>query len=183
MTKNFFTADLHSGHSNIIKFCKRPFENIEHMDEMLIQNWNSVVSNNDNIYLLGDLSFRKEDYTNKFLDQLNGQKFLVKGNHDHHLKSSTLKRFAWVKDYYELKIDDGDKPQKIVLFHFPIQTWNKCHYGSYHFHGHVHSSVNECKFRRYDVGVDANNYTPIEFNDIKEKLTDAALVPHHYYVE
>ena len=57
----FFTADTHFGHRNVIRFCDRPFETIEEMDETLIRNWNARVTGRDSVYILGDLFFRCED--------------------------------------------------------------------------------------------------------------------------
>lgn len=175
----FFSADSHYGHKNVIKLCGRPFLDLDHMRESLIENWNSRVSNSDSVYFLGDFSFYKNDEdSEKIVKRLNGQKFLVKGNHDNHLKSATLSKFSWVKDYYELY----DGKDKFVLFHFPIKNWNKAHFGSYHLHGHEHSSINDCYFRRYDVGVDAtqHNFFPVSLEEIKDRLKNAALPKHHY---
>ena len=57
----FFTSDLHLGHANIIRLCNRPFSNVEEMDETIINNWNSVVTDNDDVYILGDFSYKSEN--------------------------------------------------------------------------------------------------------------------------
>ena len=69
---DFFTADLHLGHKNIIKYCNRPFSSLKDMDETIINNWNSVVGKNDTVYALGDLVFGFHKYE-KYLNQLNGK--------------------------------------------------------------------------------------------------------------
>lgn len=178
----FMTSDCHYGHKNIIRFCNRPFKDVVEMRESLIKNWNDRVTYQDSVYVLGDFSFEKNDEdTSNILNRLNGQKFLVLGNHDNHLKSKSLSKFSWVKNYYELR--DGDN--KLVLFHFPISVWNKGHHGSYHLHGHVHGSHNDCKIRRYDVGVDVvnHNYAPVSLDEIYDRLKNATGVKHHYYKE
>lgn len=178
----FFSADTHYGHANVINFCNRPFNDVSEMREALIRNWNNRVTYKDSVYFLGDFSFYKDDKdAENVLNRLNGQKFLVLGNHDTHLKNGSLSKFSWVKNYYELR--DGN--EKFVLFHFPIKTWNKGHHGSYHLHGHEHGSKNDCLIRRYDVGVDVidHNYSQVSLEEIKERLKNAKGVKHHYYKE
>ena len=75
--KVFFTADLHFGHNNIIKHCKRPFQSVDDMDDALIDNWNAVVSNKDTVYICGDVGMCKPDKLLRILWRLNGAKHLV----------------------------------------------------------------------------------------------------------
>lgn len=76
--------------------------------------------------------------------------------------------FQWVKDYYELIWNN----QKFVLFHYPIAEWADFYKGAIHLHGHQHNKKDynlqqkQAKLYRYDVGVDANNFTPVNINDI-----------------
>jgi calcineurin-like phosphoesterase family protein len=77
----YFTSDHHFWHTNIIKYCNRPFVSVEEMNEALIQNWNDLVLPEDEVYYLGDFSMAArpvEIYTSR----LNGIKYLVPGNHD-----------------------------------------------------------------------------------------------------
>lgn len=79
----FFTADLHFRHANVIDFESRPFASVEEMDQTLIQNWNDTVTPTDEVWVLGDYSLpsgRKKALG--YLEQLNGTKYLVTGNHD-----------------------------------------------------------------------------------------------------
>ena len=82
MSKIFYIADLHFSHFNCLRFDNRPFSTIEEMDEALINNWNSVVSDEDTVYILGDMFWCKVDKSIEILKQLNGKKRLIKGNHD-----------------------------------------------------------------------------------------------------
>jgi len=90
MPNIFFTADMHISHANIIRHCNRPWVSIEEHDETLINNWNSVVSKKDMVYLLGDFAMipKQTDGTprmklyRKLRLRLNGKIFLVIGNHD-----------------------------------------------------------------------------------------------------
>jgi len=80
MNKVFFIADLHFGDSAILRYENRPFTNVAHMDSELIARWNTVVSSQDTVYVLGD--FGAFGYEDEILSQLTGKKILVKGNHD-----------------------------------------------------------------------------------------------------
>ena len=80
--KIWFTSDTHWNHANIIKYCKRPFANVEEMDDALISNWNAVVDKGDHVYHLGDFCWGKRDGWIKYLKLLNGNIHIIKGNHD-----------------------------------------------------------------------------------------------------
>lgn len=175
MGKVFFTSDLHFNHKNIIKYENRPFSNVEDMNKKLIEKWNDVVSDDDEVYIIGDFSFGDYEFTYQIAKQLKGKKYVILGNHDKSIKNMPKKLrdevFVWVKDYYMLKY----KNKKIVMFHFPIQTWDCQHYDSIHLYGHVHSNKGDYKMEyntknSYNVGVDVNNYFPVEFDDILSKL-------------
>lgn len=82
--KKFYTSDLHIGHKNILKFDNRPFFNLEEMKETIINNWNGVVSDNDNVYVLGDMFWNNSEIA-EVMSKLKGNKFLIKGNHVNYL--------------------------------------------------------------------------------------------------
>ena len=174
MSKKFFISDLHFGHHNILRYESRPFKNVDEMDEALIKNWNSVVGDNDEVYILGDVSFHRDpEDTFNILRQLNGRKYLILGNHDKQiLKDSKLKeQFVWVKDYYKLTVNHT----MLVMFHYPIQVWDCRHHGAIHLYGHVHSNVSNHAMQydiknSYNVCADVNNYTPISLEEIIEKV-------------
>lgn len=169
----FFTSDTHFGHKNIIKYENRPFNSVEEMDETMIENWNNKVKHQDSIYILGDFAFSEKDYAIKLLNKLNGNKFLIKGNHDKVIKKRDVaSKFAWIKDYYMLKANN----LKIVLFHYPIAVWDCQHHGSLHLYGHVHSNkgtqhpLKADLPNSYNVGVDVNDFAPVELTEIRKKL-------------
>ncbi len=141
---NRYIADLHFSHSNIIAFDNRPFENIQEMETVLVQNWNSVVKNEDTVFHLGDFCWDKEDEWKRILRLLNGNKVLILGNHDLKQMSAELKRmFQDIKDYKEIT-DDG---RHVIMCHYPIF----CYKGSYNpdtcmLHGHVHDRTTEAKW-------------------------------------
>lgn len=165
MPKTFFTSDLHFFHNNVIAFCKRPYGSVEHMNESLIANWQSVVKPEDHVWFLGDFSFGSYDQTAGILRQLPGIKHLIVGNHDRKGRADKLfnrdckEFFTDSHDYYRLKTPQG----KFVLCHFPFASWER---GYYNLHGHLHSPAGyQNKWRQYDVGADANNYTPLLLED------------------
>lgn len=157
----WFTSDTHYGHENVIQHCNRPFSNAAEMQEVLLENFNSKVKKNDDVYFLGDLTLGKYDFAISILKQMNGRIHIVRGNHDHWSRKQKEYPVVWIKDYYELKHDN----QLFVLSHYPFLRWNKSHYGSYHLHGHCHNNLPQ-EGNRFDVGVDANNFYPISIKDI-----------------
>lgn len=179
--KTFITSDIHFSHKNIIKFCpdSRPFESIEEMNSTIIQRWNDTVSPNDKVYILGDLSFASVDDTYKLISSLNGNLNLIKGNHDRILDSGKIKSlFHTFREYDEIKYND----QNIVLFHFPIHSWNKKHYGSIHLHGHTHANKLNPPIsgRIKDVGMDGNNLYPYDLDLIIEDLLKIEIFGNHH---
>ena len=88
----YFTADTHFFHSNIIRMGNRPFQSMEEMNQALIQNWNAKVSDNDDIYILGDLTLKGPSLTNELLRQLRGRKYLIRGNHDRFVDRQSFKQ-------------------------------------------------------------------------------------------
>lgn len=172
----FLTSDTHFWHRNILKYCPRPWNTVEEMNEGLIQNWNSVVKPDDTVYHLGDFAFCGNNKLKAILGRLAGKICLIKGNHDSYKNLSKTGRFEWIRDYYELKVEDPELPrgyQGFVLCHFPFLTWNQKDNGSVNLHGHTHASLSvDYDEKRIDVGVDNPlwNYTPVSYAQIKEEL-------------
>lgn len=136
MSKKFYIADWHYGHANIMAFDNRPFKTLKEMNDTLVERWNSVVAAGDTVYVLGDMFWCKSSEAVPILDKLNGQKFLIKGNHDRCNDGKFLKKFAKVTEYLEVE----DNGRKVVLCHYPIPCFKNHFYGWYHLYGHVHNS-------------------------------------------
>lgn len=167
MSNIWFWSDPHFHHKNICRLSNRPFSSVEEMNEKLIDNFNSVVKQGDRVFCLGDFSFGRQEETEKIFNRLNKcQHHLIFGNHDGD-ESSKLP-WNWARSYYELKINGV----KLVLFHYPIQSWNGAFRGSIHLHGHSHGHVKSENIKRMDVGVDCCNYSPINLDQIIDKLKD-----------
>ena len=89
----YYIADTHFGHDNIRRLSNRPFDTIEEMDKTIISNWNSRVTDEDDVYILGDFSYKSEDPIS-YLKQLKGYKHLIVGNHDGRLlKNPACKKY------------------------------------------------------------------------------------------
>lgn len=130
----FYISDLHFSHKNIISMDNRPFFTVSEMNDTLINNWNSVVGNNDDVYILGDMFWNNNDIPD-ILPKLKGKLYLIKGNHDRPNTVMT-KRFVCIKEYAEIE----DSGRHVVLCHYPIPCYKNHFYGWYHLYGHVHTS-------------------------------------------
>lgn len=167
----YYTGDIHFGHENAIKFDNRPFSSIEEMDRALIENWNSRINKNDNVYILGDVAFHNEKPYSWYLSQLKGQKHLIVGNHDARklLKDEeALSYFVSVDRYLEVT----DEKTRIILSHYPIAEWNGFYRESYHIYGHIHSRTDTTYqyMKQFDRALNAgcmlNNYMPVTFKEL-----------------
>ncbi|MFA5296185.1 MAG: 2'-5' RNA ligase family protein [Methanoregulaceae archaeon] len=115
--KTYIIADLHLDHANIIRFCNRPFPDVESMNLELVENWNSVVTNKDTVYFLGDLVWGRSNKGHKYwIKKLDGNKKYIEGNHDKGAKLPFLdnpwllykgKKFYLIHDPYPDKIPKG----------------------------------------------------------------------------
>lgn len=132
-----FISDLHFGHANVLGFDNRPFKTIEEHDQVLIDNW-SVVKPDDDVWILGDISWHNSENTANILKQLPGRKHLCMGNHDGKLlkNKEVRSQFIEICDYKEVAVNATG----IVACHYPIPCFNKHFYGWIHFYGHVHNS-------------------------------------------
>lgn len=139
---NYYISDLHLGHENAMRrFDHRPFKSLEEQDRAIIANINRTVIPQDNLFLLGDVSWYKPDKTAELIEQINCKnRFLIIGNHDSWVKNGKCKKLF--QGIYDLKRID-DKGRIVVLCHFPLAVWDQSHRGSYHLYGHVHDNLRE----------------------------------------
>ena len=174
----FFVSDTHFGHTNIIKYCNRPFNNTDEMDEALINNWNAKVPKDGIVYHLGDFAWGSINYWKKIREQLNGEIILIYGNHDEKYLNNKLmyKLFKEVTPQKNIWIN------KIPIYmnHYPFLCFGGSYKGlgaTWQLFGHVHSNPRSeegldhkrlvnCFPTQYDVGVDNNNFTPISFDEL-----------------
>lgn len=127
----YVTSDTHFGHAKVIQFepVARPFVSIEEHDRELIERWNAKVRNRDTVWHLGDVFFGRA--THEVLDQLNGIKRLVLGNHDTHPLEIYQRHFSKIFGVAELK--------GCVLTHVPVHPYQLAHRYIGNIHGHMHS--------------------------------------------
>ncbi len=163
---NFFISDNHFNHKNIIKYCFRPFESVEQMDEAMIKNWNDIVSIDDTVYHLGDfsLSYKK---TCQVLPLLKGKKILIKGNHDESLEKMISAGFS--EAYQTLKIKLNNRT--VILQHRPTSL-NGYDASRWQISGHTHNKTTLVDYNKkiINVSVENINYTPISEKEILKLL-------------
>lgn len=167
---NFYISDMHLGHKNCIKYDNRPFENIDQMNKVLVENWNNKVSENDDIWIIGDFCYRSEKDPSYFLKQLKGHKHLIVGNHDK-VTVESKSAYKYLESIEKLQhLKDGN--HQVILCHFPLAEWAGKHYGSYHIHGHIHARTGETyEFmnrteRSLNAGCMLNGYEPVTFEEL-----------------
>lgn len=168
----FFVADTHFLHPKIVDICNRP-TTIEEHDLWLIDRINSKVGKKDMLYILGDVSMGDKIKTEKLLDKINGNKILILGNHDNNIKSST--RFGEIKQIKNFNFNSPSYPNiHMVLCHYPMASWERKIHGSFHIFGHCHGRLKNCGLS-FDIGVDCNNYYPLNLVEVMDKMTKISL--------
>ena len=148
---NYYIADTHFGHENSVKYDAREggknFSSVKERDELIIKNINKVVTPQDNLYFLGDISWYKPQETAELIKQINCKnRFLIFGNHDRWVKDSKCKKLF--QGVYDIKqIEDNGK--QVVLSHYPIMMWKGQHRGVIHLYGHVHNTNEEHDYQEF----------------------------------
>lgn len=177
MSKSWFASDYHFDHKNILKYDKRPFDSVEEMNEEIISNHNALVSDDDDVYFLGDFCFsnKAEDY----LKQLKGNLYFIRGNHDNSDIIRLYKKYGtYLGDFKEIRVNGTN----ITLCHYAMKVWNKSHYGAWHLYGHSHGSLpDDINSNSFDVGVNCHDYKPLEYSDVKAIMAKKEFKPidHH----
>ena len=181
--KMFFTSDTHFCHSNIIKYCKRPFANIAENDEEIIRRWNEKVPEDGIVFHLGDVAFGDPERVDNILERLNGTIYLVIGNHDWRRVVNNHKwRFEMMTQQINMKIGK----RHIILNHYPMLAFSGAWRGedaTYQLFGHVHTSpytdegLDQQRMKylftsQYDVGVDNNNFTPVIWKEVDQIINN-----------
>lgn len=162
MGKIYVCSDTHFNHTNIIKYCNRPFNSVEEMNKTIIDNWNSVVSDEDTVFFLGDFCLGKREDVIAFGKQLKGHKILVMGNHDRVTASAfteagfetIYKKPTLIKfDEYDITIQFSHAPVYDTQYQYP------------NIHGHIHDKL-ENDAKHFCACVEQISYTPIALEDI-----------------
>lgn len=165
MNKTFLIGDTHFYHKNIINYCDRPFETVAQMNEQLIRNWNKVVKRDDRVIVVGDFALCGREQIIQIGKKLNGKKTLILGNHDR----------ASIKTYYEAGFEFVSQypivlDEFYIISHYPKYVQPKGIYSNIYAHVHNDETYLDCTARSFCVSAERINYTPIDFNLIKERM-------------
>jgi len=185
----YFTSDTHFSHQPEFLWKPRGFSSVEEMNEAIIERWNSIVKPNDIVYHLGDTMLNDNEKGIECFKRLNGQIFLIFGNHDSEARRNLLFsecRNKMLGGWYAYQI----KYSKMTIYmsHYPTLTAN---YDDKHFsqhvlalHGHTHQQTNFLSPSNpfmYHVGVDSHNCTPVHIDEviteIRQRWNDIGRLP------
>jgi calcineurin-like phosphoesterase family protein len=179
----WLTSDTHFGHLGVCKFMRndgvtklRPWDTVEEMDEELVKRWNERVKPNDKIYHLGDVLINRRAFST--LARLNGDKVLIRGNHDIFPDDEYRVYFRELRAYH---IMNG-----LILSHIPVHPDSLGRFGN-NIHGHLHSNRvrkangfdratgevtygDEIDVRYHSVCVEQTDFAPILFEDVLKKI-------------
>lgn len=162
----YFISDLHFGHYNIIKYCSRPFLTTDEMDESIVANWNAKITDDDTVYILGDVALSKEKVST--VTRLKGKKHLILGNHDYH-NLSEIEGLDCFQSVSYMKVVELDG-KTLTLCHFPVYSF----IGDYMIYGHVHNNEKDeswqavrTKPNMLNAGIEINEYVPVTFEELQ----------------
>ena len=184
MPATFLVSDTHFGHAGVCKFLRndgtklRPWDNPEEMDEEMVRRWNETVRPNDKVYHLGDVVINRKAL--KTLDRLNGDKVLIKGNHDIFSMEDYMPYFRDIRGYHVMN--------GLILSHIPVHEASLGRFGC-SIHGHLHANrvmkargvdartgnilySDEIDPRYYNVSVEQTDFAPILFEDVLKKIKE-----------
>ena len=172
MANIFIASDYHFGHESMMKFTRndgsplRVFKDATHMNEYIVMQHNRVVSANDKIYMVGDIAMNKKYLP--ILHRMNGEKILIRGDHDLETADKYMAYFKDVRASHQL---DG-----MLLTHIPIHPESLSRW-KVNIHGHLHYNIvtqSGSKIpdnRYYNVSVERlEDYTPIALEDLKVQI-------------
>jgi calcineurin-like phosphoesterase family protein len=158
----FFIGDFHFDHTNVIKYCNRPFQSTEEMNKVMLDNYNRVVKDNSIVFFLGDMAFDRGSHPAKWwLSQLQGNIIFIKGSHDKGVRPTNT------EDCYLSLVIDTDLG-KTLLTHEPQEGKEY-----WQIHAHTHSTkMLDVELKRVCVSVEAINYTPVSLQQIYKSIKE-----------
>jgi calcineurin-like phosphoesterase family protein len=176
----FLTADEHYYHSKIITYQDRPFDDRDHMNNVLVEKHNSAVRQGDHVIHIGDfcLSREPEDFVS-IVRRLNGTHYFIDGSHDvvlFRLSDEQIENLGItiLPKLFEFTFNG----EKIVLCHYAMARWWASHHGSYHFYGHSHGHYDN-PGRAIDVGVDCHEFLPVQIERAMTLVKSKVVEPNH----
>ena len=173
---HFYISDLHLGDDRIFALCRRPFSSLEDMETNIVEKWNGKVTDNDDVYILGDLGNGSADIITRFFFKVKGRKHLIVGNHDE----------AFLREYSMTGLFDSiehiayinDNGRKVCLCHYPLMDWFSGHETIYQVYGHIHNKTEEngkmyADIRHYytdklafNASVDVIGFEPVTLDEL-----------------
>jgi calcineurin-like phosphoesterase family protein len=164
MADIWFTSDFHLGHSNIIRFCKRPFANAHEMNEAIVERMNSCVKPDDTLYFLGDFCLGSPRYVTEYRERLACKTIhFIEGNHD-----KTPRKLQHFFASWNLLAEVYVGKRSIVLCHYAMRVWPHHARGAWHLYGHSHGNLPDDPLAlSMDVGVDSHDFRPWHFDEIQ----------------
>lgn len=162
----FLVSDTHFGHTGVCKFlCNdgvtkiRPWDNPEEMDEEMVKRWNETVRPNDKVYHLGDVVINRRSL--QILNRLNGDKVLIKGNHDIFKLTEYTEHFRDIRGYHVMN--------NMILSHIPVHTASKGRFSA-NIHGHLHQNRvmldDKIDPWYFNVSVEQIDFRPMLFEEV-----------------
>jgi calcineurin-like phosphoesterase family protein len=172
----FLVSDTHFGHAGVCHFTRndgvtklRPWTDPDEMDEEMVKRWNETVRPNDKVYHLGDVVINRKAL--KIMHRLNGDKVLIRGNHDIFRDDEYREHFRELRAYHVMN--------GMILSHIPIHTESLGRFGV-NIHGHLHSNRVMTEVwgdyvidpRYHCVCVEHTDYRPILFEDVIKRIKE-----------
>ena len=176
MSKIYFTSDLHLCHKKEFLWGGRGFTSVEHMNYAILNKWNDLITDEDEVYILGDSILSDTERGIEILKQLKGKKYYIYGNHDTNDRIAALQEacpeITFLGWSYMLRINK----RQFYLSHFPTITRtlddapNK--QGVINLYGHTHQDTNfyDGNPYMYHIGMDSHNLTPVSLEEIIEDI-------------
>lgn len=178
---NYYIGDVHWFHENIIKYDfsngGRKFNSIEEHDNLIIENINKVVTPQDNLYFLGDISWGNVEQTAEMLKKINCRNlFACHGNHDRILKDGRIKKmFQGIYDIKQIE----DNRRQVIMSHFPQMMWSGQHRGVIHLFAHLHNTEEHYDYMEFVKELDkrikerdGDRYKPLQAYNVGCMLWD-----------
>ena len=167
----FATSDLHFGHNQAFIWGARGFKSIEEHDAEIIKRWNEVVTEKDDVYILGDLMLGDNAHGIYCLSQLNGKLHILTGNHCTSARQKLYHTLENMVEFCGCATTIKYKKKQLYLSHYPTITSNmeaNPHQAVFNLYGHTHQTTNFYNGQpfMYHVGVDSHNCYPVLLDDV-----------------
>ena len=159
---HWYSADLHLSDDGIRRFFDRPFGDVAAMNHAVIERLAARLGADDDLWILGDVADSAQGgaaIASELLTGLPGRKHLIRGNHD----DAQIEALPWTSIHDLTEVQDG--PERFVLCHYPLLSWNGARQGAIQLFGHVHDRWAGSD-RQVNVGVDLWDFAPVRAADI-----------------